>query len=100
MEIFSRKYESSSQVHLAWKQTEVKNEELHEKVKNLRWKDQELEFPVETLQRLKKEGVKNVNNVAARTSPNRIEAATQIIRTKQEYKQTGKRVRQKECLQH
>ena len=78
----------------------MKNEELHEKVKNLRWKDQELEFPVETLQRLKKEGVKNVNNVAARTSPNRIEAATQIIRTKQEYKQTGKRVRQKECLQH
>lgn len=76
----------------------MKNEELHEKVKNLRWKDQELEFPVETVQRLKKEGVKNVNNVAARISPNRIEAATQIIRTKQEYKQTGKRVRQKELL--
>ena len=76
----------------------MKNEELHEKVKNLRWKDQELEFPVETVQRLKKEGVKNVNNVAARISPNRIEAATQIIRTKQEYKQTGERVRQKELL--
>ena len=76
----------------------MKNEELHEKVKNLRWKDQELEFPVETVQRLKKEGVKNVNNVAACISPNRIEAATQIIRTKQEYKQTGKRVRQKELL--
>ena len=76
----------------------MKNEELHEKVKNLRWKDQELEFPVETVQRLKKEGVKNVNNVAARISPNRIEAATQIIRTKQEYKHTGKRVRQKELL--
>ena len=76
----------------------MKNEDLHEKVKNLRWKDQELEFPVETVQRLKKEGVKNVNNVAARISPNRIEAATQIIRTKQEYKQTGKRVRQKELL--
>ena len=75
----------------------MKNEELREKVKNLRWKDQKLEFLVETIQRLKKEGVKNVNNVAARILPNRIEAATQKIRTKPEYKQTGKGLDKKNC---
>ena len=86
------------QVHLARKHPEVRNEELKKKSKNFRWKNQELEFLVETIQRLKGEGVKNVNNVAADILLNRIEAAIQRIRTRPEYKQAEERVSQKEFL--
>ena len=74
-------------MHLTRKHPEIRNENLPQKEKNFRWTTQELKFLVETIQKLKKEGVKHVNKVAAELLPNRSEVAIQKIRTKQEYKQ-------------
>ena len=53
---------------------------------------------MEIIQRLKREGVKNVNMLAAVILPNRTEAATQRIRTQPEYKQDEQRIRQRKLL--
>ena len=94
----SHEIEAGLQVHFASKHPEVRNEELKEKSKNFRWTNQELEFLVETIQRMKGDSVKNVNNIAAGILPNRTEAAIQRIRTRPEYKQAEEGVRQKELL--
>ena len=49
---FSTESEAGLQVHLARNHPEVRNEQLREKVKKLRWTEQKLEFLVETIQRL------------------------------------------------
>ena len=79
-------------MHLARKHPDIRNENLLQKEKNVRWTIQELEFLVETIQKLKKEGVKHVNKVAAELLPNRSEVAIQKIRTKQEYKQAERKL--------
>lgn len=53
---------------------------------------------MEIIQRLKREGVKNVNMLAAVILPNRTEAAIQRIRTQPEYKQDEERIRQRKLL--
>ena len=53
---------------------------------------------MEIIQRLKREGVKNVNMLAAVILPNRTEAAIQRIRTQPEYKQDEERIRQRQLL--
>ena len=56
---------------MARKHPEIRNEDLPQKEKNFRWTTQELEFLVETIQKLKKDGVKSINKVAAELLPNR-----------------------------
>ena len=75
----STESEAGLQVHLARNHPEVRNEQMREKVKKLRWTEQKLEFLVETIQRLKWEGVKNVNSAAANILPNITETAIQKI---------------------
>ena len=58
-------------MHMARKHLEIRNEDLRPKEKNFRWTTQELEFLVETIQKLKKDGVKRVNKVAAELLPHR-----------------------------
>ena len=53
---------------------------------------------MEKIQRLKREGVKNVNILAAVILPNRTEPAIQRIRTQPEYKQDEERIRQRKLL--
>ena len=57
-----------------------------------------MDFLVETIQKLKKEGVKHVNKVAAELLPNRSEVAIQKIRTKQEYKQAETRINERKLI--
>ena len=57
-----------------------------------------MDFLVETIQKLKKEGVKHVNKVAAELLPNRSEVAIQKIRTKQEYKQAETSVNERKLI--
>ena len=89
---FSTESEAGLQVHLARKHPDIRNENLLQKEENFRWTIQELEFLVELIQKLKKEGVKHVNKVVAELLPNRSEVAIQKIRTKQEYKQAERKL--------
>ena len=89
---------SGLQVHMARKHPEIRNEDLRPKEKNFRWTAQELEFLVETIQKLKKDGVKCVNKVAAELLRNRTEVPIQKIRTKQEYKQAEMRVNERKLI--
>ena len=82
---------------MARKHLEIRNEDLRPKEKNFRWTTQELEFLV-TIQKLKKDGVKCVNKVAAELLRNRTEVAIQKIRTKQEYKQAETRVNERKLI--
>ena len=95
---FSTESKAGLQVHLARKHPEIRNEDLSQKEKNFRWTAQELDFLVETIQKLKKEGVKHVNKVAAELLPNRSEVAIQKIRTKQEYKQAETSVNERKLI--
>ena len=85
-------------MHLTRKHPEIRNENLPQKEKNFRWTTQELKFLVETIQKLKKEGVKHVNKAAPELLPNRSEVAIQKIRTKQEYKQAETRINERKLI--
>ena len=93
---FSTESEAGLQVHLARNHPEVRNEQLREKVKNFKWTEQKLEFLLETVQRLKWEGVKNINCATANILPNRTETAIQKI-TLPEHKQVEERIKQREA---
>ena len=73
---FSTENKAGLQVHMARKHPEIRNEDLHQKEKNFRWTTQELEFLVETIQKLKKDGVKRVNKVAAELLPHRTSSSS------------------------
>ena len=64
--------------------------------KNFAWTDPELEFLAETIIRLKKEGVRKVNEVAAELLPGRTAVAIQAIRTKSDNKRAEKKVKERE----
>ena len=83
-------------VHLLRKHPEIRNEQLKTKKKNFAWSDPELEFLAETIIRLKKEGVRKVNEVAAELLPGRTAVGIQAIRTKSDNKRAEKKVKERE----
>ena len=83
------------QVDLSSKHPYIRNEQLKRK-KNFAWTEPVLEFLAATIIRLKKEGVRKVNEVASSLLTDRTVVAIQAIHTKTEYKQAERRIRERE----
>lgn len=90
---FSSQTENGVVVHKSVAHKEEYNNELSAKEKNLKWTEQEFEYLAKVVYTLKKAKTKNINRVAGERLE-RSEGAVQKIRTKTEYKQVERRVRE------
>ena len=90
---FSSQTENGVLVHKSVAHKEEYNDELTAKEKNLKWTEQEFEYLAKIIYELKKAKTKNINRVAGERLE-RSEGAVQKIRTKTEYKQVERRVKE------
>ena len=73
--------------------SDIYNEQLQEKQKNFKWTMPEFEYLAKVISELKRDKIGNVNKMAGERL-DRYEQAIQKIKTKSEYKQTERRVKE------